>query len=1017
MSFESLFQNPTAEYRGAPFWSWNGVLDKELLKEQIDVFKAMGFGGFHIHSRIGLATPYLGDEFMDCVKFCNAYGKSVGMQTWLYDEDKWPSGFGGGFVTREEDFRARYLLLSPTVYEETEMSRTTPPKGRLTANGVPHLRARYDVTLNDGKLVHYRMLSEGEPAQNPWYAYEVVSSQLPWFNNQAYVDVLNADATKRFTQVVHERYKEVLGEEFGKTVPAIFTDEPQFTRLQPMADGERPSEGSIPYSKHLDQDFRNVYGYSLLEKLPEVFWERADDVLSQVKYHCHDYLAQRYAECYCGVLGKWCRENGIMLSGHLMREHSLEEQSSFVGEAMRAYPHFQLPGIDMLAGFLEYDTAKQVQSVARQEGKWGVISELYGVTNWDYTFAGHKLQGDWQAALGVTVRVPHLSWMSMGGESKRDYPAPIDQHSPWYHKYARMEDHFARLNTVLRRGTSCVNVAVVHPIESHWMLMGPDRQCKQRRRESDDRFEQLIEWLLFGLHDFDFLSEALLPQQKIRTENGVLHVGEMAYQVVVVPQLLTIRKSTVKILEAFQKAGGTVICLGDLPRYEDALPAAPLNPTLRIDYSRHALLDALEPWREVDLCDSKNSRPDFFIHQMRAEGDAKYLFVCHGKPENYFEASSFLVDSQYMVEFSVKGTFGVELLDTFTGEITPVASEIRHGKTVFSLPSFEHDSFLFRLTETRQLPPQKQEPCLVWEGYLPSVNPFVLEEPNALLLDQAQGKLDDSPWQEQEEILKIDDAVRRRLGLRLRTDSFPQPWVTGTAAADHKVALRFRITSRLSVPVELAFEGDPVVTINGNAVSWQKNACYVDHAIHRIPLGVLRQGENELLLTYDFGESTNLEWCYLLGAFGVTVSGRQTEITQLPAQLGFGSYHSQGLPFYGGNLIYESWVDLPAGELWVETPVFHAPLLGVSLDGGEEQPIFLAPYRTCLGQVEAGRHCIRICSYGSRINQFGQVHNCNLAERYYGPKTWRTTGKKWCYEYRLKDVGVLTAPLLRVYKT
>ena len=36
---DELFQNPTSEYRGAPFWAWNGKLDRERLTEQIQVFK------------------------------------------------------------------------------------------------------------------------------------------------------------------------------------------------------------------------------------------------------------------------------------------------------------------------------------------------------------------------------------------------------------------------------------------------------------------------------------------------------------------------------------------------------------------------------------------------------------------------------------------------------------------------------------------------------------------------------------------------------------------------------------------------------------------------------------------------------------------------------------------------------------------------------------------------------------------------------------------------------------------
>ena len=90
--------------------------------------------------------------------------------------------------------------------------------------------------------------------------------------------------------------------------------------------------------------------------------------------------------------------------------------------------------------------------MVHQFGYEGMLSELYGVTAWDCDFRTYKHQGDWQAALGVTVRVPHLSWYAMGGEAKRDYPASISYQSPWYKKFSVVEDHFARLNTALTRG-------------------------------------------------------------------------------------------------------------------------------------------------------------------------------------------------------------------------------------------------------------------------------------------------------------------------------------------------------------------------------------------------------------------------------------------------------------------------------------------------------------------------------------------------------------------------------------
>ena len=57
------YVEPGPAYRGKPFWSWNGELKQDELIRQIHVLKEMGFGGFFMHSRTGLATEYLGDEW------------------------------------------------------------------------------------------------------------------------------------------------------------------------------------------------------------------------------------------------------------------------------------------------------------------------------------------------------------------------------------------------------------------------------------------------------------------------------------------------------------------------------------------------------------------------------------------------------------------------------------------------------------------------------------------------------------------------------------------------------------------------------------------------------------------------------------------------------------------------------------------------------------------------------------------------------------------------------------------
>lgn len=151
------------------------------------------------------------------------------------------------------------------------------------------------------------------------------------------------------------------------------------------------------------------------------------------------------------------------------------------------------------------------------------------------TSAGHKFQGDWQAALGVTVRVPHLAWLSMAGEAKRDYPAAIGYQSPWYKEYPLIEDHFARVNTALTRGTPVVSVGVLHPIESYWISAGPNSQMSTQVASLEENFKNITTWLLENHLDFDYVCESQLPD--LSDKNNPRAVGKMSYQAIVVPGL------------------------------------------------------------------------------------------------------------------------------------------------------------------------------------------------------------------------------------------------------------------------------------------------------------------------------------------------------------------------------------------------------------------------------------------------------------------------------------------------
>lgn len=44
------------------------------------------------------------------------------------------------------------------------------------------------------------------------------------------MNTLDPKAIAKFIEITYERYLETVGDDFGKLIPSIFTDEPQFTR-------------------------------------------------------------------------------------------------------------------------------------------------------------------------------------------------------------------------------------------------------------------------------------------------------------------------------------------------------------------------------------------------------------------------------------------------------------------------------------------------------------------------------------------------------------------------------------------------------------------------------------------------------------------------------------------------------------------------------------------------------------------------------------------------------------------
>ena len=1035
------FAQPPAAYRGKPFWAWNGKLEPEELRRQVRLMHHMGLGGFFMHSRVGLDTAYLSPEWFVCVKACLDEAEQLGMEAWLYDEDRWPSGAAGGLVTRNPAYRMRSLVLT-VLKSPQELTWDRQTVAVLTA------------FVKGDRASRVELLAKGErPAQLQRGQVilrfaEVVDEPSSWYNGYTYLDTMNRAAVRKFLEVTHEAYRERIGRHFGRLVPGIFTDEPNYGRSSghPVQPG---AEGVMPWTSSLLRTFRRRYGYDLRPHLAELFFDVEGQPVSPARYHYHDCTTFLFVDAFARQVGEWCEQNRLLFTGHVLEEDTLASQVAVVGSAMRFYEHMQAPGMDLLTErWRLFDTAKQVSSAARQFGRRWRLTETYGCTGWDFPFAAHKALGDWQVALGLNLRCPHLAWYTMLGEAKRDYPAGIFYQSPWWELYPPVEDYFARVLAVMTRGREVRDLLVLHPIESMWLLCKSGWLANPETHAYNRMLSDLSESLLAGHVDFDYGDEELLSRHAhVRKRGGQaeLVVGKATYRMVLVPPLKTMRASTLALLEGFRRAGGEVVFAGEAPAFVDARPSEAAR-TFAADLPQapaqgpHLVQSVETTCRRVSIADPQGREIAPALYLLREDPQALYLFVCNTGEDFVAEGRGIRDDplvrdrTAAFPKVVIRGLLGCAGAPL---ELDPETGAAHHADAVpwgkgweihTSLPALGSRLFVIpkRPFEGADFPAVPRLRKVRARTLTANDWPVRLSEANNLVLDRPRYRVGDGPWRGPQEILRVDRAVRAALGVPARGGAMVQPWARKKTRHPQRVSLALAYSFRVeAVPTGELFLGlerpDTFrVALNGVPASTDAECgWWVDRSLRRIPLdpALLREGDNELLLECDYAEDhSGLEIVYLLGQFGTRVEGTDVVMTAPPTKLSLGDWCEQGLAFYSGSVTYRQTLSprlAPGERLFVRVPSYRGVAVRVLVDGVPAGIVAWEPHEVEITElVGAGRAALQIEVIGHRRNSHGPFHLSEKWPTWTGPGQYQAEGDAWFEGYQLVPCGLMAPPEL-----
>lgn len=1004
-TIRETFLAPTSRTRSFPFWAWNNRLEEGEIRNQIREMKRQGMGGFFMHSREGLETEYMGEDWDACIRAAVEEAKENKLYAWLYDEDRWPSGTAGGKVCAGGDaYRCKGLTLEVCTKFETKWLEEET------------IIALYAVIVEKDRIRHCRRLHKADDSLKEkeigLIARVEVSAGSDWFNGETPPDNLNPDTVKRFIALTHEHYYALVGKDFGTVIPGIFTDEPS------LADNHAafpPNRGWIPWTYGFEAYFQSLRGYDILSLLPWIYFN--GEYSRKIR---HDYwwmIALRFSEAYSKTLGEWCANHDLALTGHFLQEDKLGLGTRVNGAIMPHYEYQQIPGIDMLREETEeFMTVKQCTSVANQLDKPIVLSETYGCTGWEFGFDGQKRVGDWQYALGVNRRCQHLALYSIAGCRKRDYPPSFNYNNTWWEKCHVVEDYFARLGAVLENGHAVRSILLMHPISTAWSRLGVNPYGNPVRRFERDvpaineygfGFNRLIKLLSLNHYDVD-LGDEIIMGKYAKVEGSCFCVGRAKYDVIIIPSIDTMLKSSFQYLKDYVANGGRFYAIKPCATMLEGEESEALIQFFKEQEqhcvnSNEELLNRLnsEEARIVRVKNEFGLEDNHTLALLKENGDDYYLFVSN------YEANQ---ARDVTISCAINGE--VEEWDALTGEIKPILQPI----DVHLEPS---ESKLYCIhTKDREKGEIKPKKWFRIGEDFPMETRITVEMENTLPIDRCKYKIKDDNWSEELDIWKAQCLIRKALQMPLiHKNGMVQryQWINDKHGNNGiEVGLKMRVKVR-EIPKECFFviENSENFTIylNGIEVKKQKVGYLLDKSFHKIPLPTLKEGDNRLEVYCAYTNATELENCYLCGPFGINT---RREVVSLPTQLSVGDWTLQGLYHYSGSVTYHYTYHLSKKgetEFKLELEKYAATCATICVNGNViEIPWKSVASPNITSYLVEGTNRIDISIMGSPRNLLGPFHMAARKRDITNDASFTTEGVEYTSNYNVVPYGLFAPP-------
>ncbi|WP_161980190.1 glycosylhydrolase-like jelly roll fold domain-containing protein [Streptococcus sp. S784/96/1] len=590
----------TVENKLFPFF-WQHGEEEEVLVEYVEKIYQTGMQAICVESRPH--PDFVGDKWWMDLGIIIRECEKRNMKVWILDDSHFPTGFANGKIKDEHpEYLKQYLAMR-------RFDIVGPMKGaRIDAaqlKGRPWELVQTEIIDIIGVYMAERH-SGYNKAGDPIAADTLIDITEAFKEDTIYLDIpvghwsvfvvfatheggeevtkdylnpLVTEATQILVDEVYEKHLDRVGQYFGNTITAFFSDEPRFGNIKGTEAVIGKVDMVLPWRLGLENDCHFDKKF-----LPLLWVPALDEAEREIRYTYMDLVTREYNRNFVKVLADWCQKHGVNYLGHNIEDNGAHARLGYgAGHFFRGQEAQHFSGIDVIGGqivpgmnyhhdsfqtggsdgqFFHYALAKLGASAADlyPHKKGRAMCEAFGAYGWNEGLKTMKWIADHLIVRGINYIVPH----AFSPKEYPDWDCPphfyARGNNPQYRYMSKLSDYMNRLMTIFSDGTHKAPVALFYPAEFEWVgdympVEIPARALTQSQI------------------DFDIVSCDLLREADL--SNGKLTINQHEFEVLVVPYAEYIPIDVMAVLNQVIASGVRVILLEQLPKNHDKFVVQP----------------------------------------------------------------------------------------------------------------------------------------------------------------------------------------------------------------------------------------------------------------------------------------------------------------------------------------------------------------------------------------------------------------------------------------------------------